>query len=165
MADNIRRQLTLFVDQSQAIAIEKVRRQFNPQQAKLIKAHVTLCREDEIEDLDKVLKALSQLTSLTITIEFTEVKRIENGKGVLLTPIHIPAKFENLRRQILSGITNDPRELQPHITLMHPRNSTCTDDIFNQIKKMNLPVKLTFNKSALLNKSIAASGKRSGSLN
>ena len=41
-----RKQLTLFVKDVQAKAIEAIRRQYNPEQYALIKAHVTLCRED-----------------------------------------------------------------------------------------------------------------------
>jgi hypothetical protein len=33
---------------------------------------------------------------------------------------------------------------------MHPRNSTCTDDIFRQIAKMTLPIKLVFQKISLI---------------
>ncbi|MBL0007415.1 MAG: hypothetical protein IPP25_09600 [Saprospiraceae bacterium] len=48
-------QLTLFIDEKQSAAIERIRQKFNPQQYGLIKAHVTLCREDEIESFDNVL--------------------------------------------------------------------------------------------------------------
>ena len=55
LAINNRIQLTLFVDPKEAVTIERVRQEFNPGQFKLIKAHVTLCREDEIQDLEKVV--------------------------------------------------------------------------------------------------------------
>lgn len=54
-----RRQLTLFVDEKQSVTIESIRQKFNPQQYRLIKAHVTLCREDEIESIDTVLYNLT----------------------------------------------------------------------------------------------------------
>jgi 2'-5' RNA ligase len=38
----------------------------------------------------------------------------------------------------------------PHITLMHPRNSTCTNTIFEGINKINLPTQLKFNKISLI---------------
>ena len=46
-----RRQLTLFLSESCSSEIEKCRERFNLEQFKLIKAHITLCREDEIEQL------------------------------------------------------------------------------------------------------------------
>ena len=54
----MRRQLTLFVDPKDAINIEQVRNEFNPRQFEIIKAHVTLCREDEIQDLERVMTNL-----------------------------------------------------------------------------------------------------------
>ena len=56
MIVNIRRQLTLFVGEKDAITIEQIRQKFNPLQFKLIKSHVTLCREDEIENLEQVIE-------------------------------------------------------------------------------------------------------------
>ena len=55
-----------------------------------------------------------------------------------------------LRSQILHGIIETPRNHEPHITLMHPRNSTCTDDIFQQISKVILPAVITFEKISLI---------------
>jgi len=46
-----RKQITIFLDETEAIPIEAIRKRFNPRQYKLIKSHITLCREDEIEDL------------------------------------------------------------------------------------------------------------------
>ena len=51
----IRRQATLFLRHRESV--ESIRRQFNPAQAELISAHVTLCREDEVEDADERRKA------------------------------------------------------------------------------------------------------------
>ena len=44
-----RKQLTLFLEASEAESIERIRKEFNPKQFALIKSHITLCREDEIE--------------------------------------------------------------------------------------------------------------------
>ena len=60
MTNNIRRQLTLFVEQKDAETIEKVRQEFNPKQFELIKSHVTLCREDEIQNLEQVISPRSR---------------------------------------------------------------------------------------------------------
>ncbi|NMR33228.1 hypothetical protein HIO71_03290 [Chryseobacterium aquaticum] len=46
-----RRQLTLFLDDHYSTEIETIRRKYNPVQYKSIKSHVTLCREDELENM------------------------------------------------------------------------------------------------------------------
>ena len=118
-------QLTLFVDEKQSAAIERIRQKFNPLQYRLIRAHVTLCREDEIESIEKVLHNLLPANDI----------------------LH---SFRTLRSQVLYGIIEAPRNHEPHITLMHPRNSICTDDIFQQIIKINLPTIITFGKVSLI---------------
>ncbi len=146
----MRRQLTLFVNSKDAEIIELVRREFNPIQFELINSHVTLCREDEIENLEQVILNLLSLACEEITIDFGKAIRFDSGKGVLLPAKGDNAEFLSLRRQVLFGLYADPRKQEPHITLMHPRNSTCTDRIFQEIKKLNLPSKLIFNKISLI---------------
>lgn len=139
----MRSQLTLFVsDQNEEI--EKIRAKFNPVQYSLIPAHVTLCRETEIEKLDQIINNIRTISLAgPLEIEFEQAEKFENGKGVF-----IPARTENsdfykLREKVLKG-TQFNKAYLPHITLMHPRNSTCTDEIFDQIKKYVLPSTLTF---------------------
>lgn len=152
MTFNIRRQLTLFVEPTDAVTIEQIRQEFNPRQFELIKAHVTLCREDEIENLEQVISNLFLLTQTrqNIFIEFDKVARFDNGKGLFLPAINDNEEFDNLRRQVLIGLIDNPRKQEAHITLMHPRNSTCTDNIFKQVETINLPTKLNFRKISLI---------------
>jgi hypothetical protein len=148
--NNIRRQLTLFIEPNDAYPIERIRQQFNPRQSELIKCHVTLCREEEIDKLEQVITNLSRLTRTEIVIEFGEAVRFDNGKGLLLPGKGDNTGFQDLRRQILCGIITNPRILEPHITLMHPRNSTCTDNIYSLIEKVKLPSKFEFKKVSLI---------------
>lgn len=150
MTNNIRRQLTLFVEQTAAEQIELIRQEFNPRQFELIKAHVTLCREDEIINLEKVKSNLLLLTTSEINIEFGKIKRFDNGNGLFLPATNNNVEFDNLRKQVLSGLTDHPRKQKAHITLMHPRNSTCTDNIFKQLALIELPTKLNFKKINLI---------------
>ena len=150
MTNNIRRQLTLFVEHMDAETIEEIGQEFNPRQFEIIKAHVTLCREDEILNLEKVKSNLLLLTQNDFDIEFEKIARFDNGKGLLLPSATDNKEFDNLRRQVLSGLIDNPRKQEPHITLMHPRNSTCTDNIFQQLEKINLPTKLNFKKISLI---------------
>lgn len=145
-----RRQLTLFVSEPNGV-IEKIRAAFNPLQFHLIPAHITLCREDEIEPLDPVIQNLRSIClSEPLRIEFGLVERFGDGKGVLL-----PGKLENpgfdkLRKTVLNGIIAFPRDHRPHITLMHPRNSTCTAELFERIKGFDLPSALGFDTISLI---------------
>lgn len=150
MANDIRRQLTLFVEQKDAETIEQIRQQFNPKQFELIKSHVTLCREDEIQNLDQVISNLLSLTQTEIIIEFGKATRFDNGKGLFLPATTNNDDFQKLRRQVLVGLSDNLKKQEPHITLMHPRNSTCTDNIFKQIEIVSLPTKLLFNKISLI---------------
>ncbi|MDX2190966.1 MAG: 2'-5' RNA ligase family protein [Bacteroidota bacterium] len=150
MVNTTRRQLTLFVEQEDAVIIEKVRAKFNPRQSELIKCHVTLCREDEIEDIETVLTNILNLTQTEIVIKFGKAIRFDNGKGVLIPSKPNNNDFQELRRQILNGLFDNPRLQEAHITLMHPRNSTCTDDIYEEICNLNFPTELIFRKIALI---------------
>ena len=143
-------QLTLFVDEKQSAAIERIRQKFNPLQYRLIRAHVTLCREDEIEPIEAVLYNLTQQALPKISISFGKAIRFSDDNGVLLPANDNLHSFRTLRSQVLHGIIEAPRNHEPHITLMHPRNSTCTDDIFQQISKVILPAVITFEKISLI---------------
>jgi hypothetical protein len=143
-------QLTLFVSENDSMQIEKIRHEFNPVQYTLIKSHVTLCREEELEQLEKVIDTLEKLEHEAIAIDFGSVVRFANGAGVLLPAIGSPNAYYALREKVLQGITNNPGTPKPHITLMHSRNSLCTDEIFEQIKNYRLPAKLIFGTISLI---------------
>ncbi len=142
-----RLQLTLFV--TEKLEIEKVRMKFNPEQYKLIEAHVTLCREDEIVDLKTIINNLKSIQlSEPICIYFNSPITFDNGKGVLLPAVENNVAFNNLRKLVL-GIES-PRNHQAHITLMHPRNSICTPEIFEQIQNHNFPQQFHFDSVHLI---------------
>lgn len=87
-APNIKRiQLTLFIDETESKEIEQIRQEFNPEQYQLIKSHITLCREDEIEQIEKVILNLKRLKFNCLTIAFGKVVRFSNEKGVLIPAI------------------------------------------------------------------------------
>lgn len=150
MASIIRRQLTLFVDQDEAHTIEQVRQLYNPRQFELIKSHVTLCREDEIQSLDQVIANLVSLIREDIIIDFGEVVRFNDLKGCFLPAVEGKEGFQELRRKVLQGVIANPRIQEPHITLMHPRNSTCTDAIFELIQRIDFPARLIFRRISLI---------------
>lgn len=150
MSENVRRQLTLFLSEEYSRSIELVRQQFNPIQYELIPSHVTLCYEDEIEDFPPILKNLTSLKEGCITIDFDEVKRFSNDEGVLISASQPHQEYDVLREKILTGVGPKTRNPAPHITLMHPRNSTCTDEIFEELKKLKFALAMKFDQISLI---------------
>lgn len=148
--NTIRRQLTLFVETPYSKAIQQIRSKYNPVQSALINSHVTLCREDEIENLEAVINNLENLRDKSILIHFSKVERFAEGKGVLIPAAPGNHSFHQLRKTILHGINQNPGLHQPHITLLHPRNSTCTDAVFEVIQQVNFPVSIIFNTISLV---------------
>lgn len=145
----LRRQLTLFLDEKDASEIERIRLKFNPVQFGLVRSHVTLCREDEIENFQKILENINSLTQNPITVNFEKIVRFSDGKGVLISAHQNNPEYHDLRRRILLS-DKAIRFSEPHITLMHPRNSTCTDEIFDNIKKLDFPGKIKFDTISLI---------------
>ena len=143
-------QLTLFIDESQSVEIENIRRKFNAEQYNLIKSHVTLCRENELEELGNVMHNLINLTFSCITINFGNVARFFQGKGLLMPGVGENLAFYNLRESVLYGNVEKNEKFAPHITLMHPRNSICSDMEFEQIQKIVLPNAIQFKKISLI---------------
>ncbi|HMX38881.1 MAG TPA: 2'-5' RNA ligase family protein [Saprospiraceae bacterium] len=148
---SVRHQLSLFATGPEAALLEGLRQRFNPAQHALIAAHVTLCREDELEPLPQLLHTLRGLRAPVLSLQFGPPLRFHEGRGVLL-PAQEPCKaFHDLRRKILAkeGATN-PRHAAAHLTLMHPRNAACTAQIWREISGLSLPTSLTFSRISLI---------------
>ncbi|MCI4671918.1 MAG: 2'-5' RNA ligase family protein [Bacteroidia bacterium] len=149
-----RQQLTLFLDPLEAAPIEHIRKTYNTIQYGLIKSHVTLCREDEIKQIHKVLENLKGLSYPKLELSLGKAERFSEGKGVFVPVIDLNQSFRNLRIKILTGIIEKPREHQAHITLMHPRNSSCTDSQFSEILDIKLPARITLSTISLIEQEI-----------
>lgn len=154
-----RKQLTLFLDEGEAQSIEGIRRKFNPVQYHLIKSHITLCREDEIEDLAPILQSLEQLRVEPFELITAPPERFSQGKGVFI-PIQDQAQhFQKLREKVLRSTGIAPRMHEPHITLMHPRNSSCDDAAFEEILKVRIPKVLNISNISLIRQEIGKAWK------
>lgn len=146
----IRQQLTLFVDRKYSHEIEYTRSLYNSKQHALIDSHVTLCREDEIQNNEAIFNNLNQLKASNIIIRFGQVKRFDNGRGVMLPAFGDNEQYHLLRSIVLNNSGTSFRRPEPHITLMHPRNSNCTDSDFADIQKINFPTQLEFHTISLI---------------
>ncbi len=91
-----RTQLTMFLDHYYSAEIECVRKKYDPVQYKLIISHVTLCREDEIEDLTRIKLNLSLLDLVYLTINFDQLIRFADQKGVMMVSEFNNQKFHHL---------------------------------------------------------------------
>jgi 2'-5' RNA ligase len=147
---NTRKQLTLFLDKEYAVSIEEIRERFNPKQSKIIRSNITLCREDEIEEIEIVLNNLDNLQVDCFELELNGLMRFSKGKGVFINIIDTKNYFKNLRELVLRNVVSKVREYKSHITLMHPRNSTCNDLIFKEINIIELPKKLRITRVTLI---------------
>ncbi|OYU68090.1 MAG: hypothetical protein CFE22_01925 [Cytophagaceae bacterium BCCC1] len=145
-----RLQLTLFLDKNQSSDIETIRKKYNPVQQALIDSHITLCREDELLDLQIIRKNLQNLKFGPFEFHFGQPQRFSEGKGVLLPVLGNVELFHILRKNILKGVIENPREHIPHLTLMHPRNAICTEAIFQEIRKFSFPDHYVFQKISLI---------------
>ena len=114
-----RRQLSLYVPREFAAAIEVVRRVVDPVQFGLIPAHVTLGREDEVENL-----SIAELPS-RFEVERPLVLRFGSpevfaGHGIFWNCLDGESEYQALRERVFGR--SDLRRPRPHITLAHPRN-------------------------------------------
>ena len=114
-----RTQLSMYVPESMAETIEDVRKIVDPIQYRLIPAHITLCREDELHNNSTLHDRLSHIPCKPFTLRFGGPE-IFSGHGVLLNCIEGADDFRLLREYLLDSKTI--RNQTPHITLAHPRN-------------------------------------------
>ncbi len=143
---NSRIQLSLFVPPPIREEIEAVRRLLDPVQAALIPAHVTLCREDELEGVDAESLRARLIAAKTepITLCFGAPERFQSH-GILMPCIAGGSEFEHLRRVLLASGT--VRHQAAHITLAHPRNPKSP---YNRMSVANrLPGTLTLKFTAV----------------
>lgn len=142
----IRRQLTLFVPSPFREQIEAVRRIVDPIQSSLISAHVTLCREDELSDLESITRRLKQSPPAPIVLRFGP-PRVFMGHGLLLECTEGLNAFRTLREYILGSTSI--RDHQPHITLAHPRNPQAPGNSLNATAGLN-DLTISFDEIALI---------------
>ena len=114
-------QLSMYVPRAAAAPLEAVRQVLDPVQHRLIPAHVTLCREDELRGLRREDLALRASGFLAQSVELRFGPPVSfDGHGILLPCVSGELEFRELREHVLG--TTHVRRQAPHITLAHPRN-------------------------------------------
>lgn len=139
----VRSQLSLFVPQDIAAEFETARRALDPVQSRLIPAHVTLCREDELAGLElaSLAQRLRQSIPKAITLRFGPPERFD-GHGILLPSVGDTAAFQSLRAVVLA--TPAPRFHAPHLTLAHPRNPQAPGNTIENAAHLSNGCAITF---------------------
>ena len=151
-----RRQLTLFVPNDAAHTLEAVRERLDPVQHRLIPAHVTLCREDELERgsghawRDRLAAAGTTLAAAPVTLTFGSATAF-SGHGVLLPCIGGEPAFHALRVLLLGDPA--PRRHEPHLTLAHPRNPRAPQNVPTTYADVPSPLQVTFRTVCLIEQS------------
>ena len=132
-----------------AAELESVRRIVDPVQSRLIPAHVTLCREDEISGLSPLTLRgrFSSVKLKAITLHFGGPEAFF-GHGILLHCIGGQSEFQALREQILGS--TEIRAPQPHITLAHPRNPQAPGSSLASASCLAAGTSITFDSICLI---------------
>lgn len=147
--ETVRRQITLFVPDPERPWLDAIREQLNPAQAALIAAHVTLCRDDEVTEWSALQVRANQMSEFAVSLRFGEPVRERNL--VYLPVVGSTEGFDELRRHVLDD--DACRIQEPHITLIHPRNGTCTDAVFSAIQSLfPREIAVTFRKLTFIEK-------------
>jgi hypothetical protein len=158
----IRRQLSVFAPEPMRTALDALRATLDPVQHRLIPAHVTLCREDELEVLtpdanaDAVAAAVAlRLTeppaSRALTLVFGTAESFDEH-GILLPCVDGESAFHALRAEILTpAIAPDAlRRPAAHLTLAHPRNPRAPGNSLAVAQRTVSPLRLTFGEVHLI---------------
>lgn len=146
-----RRQLSLFISGPAAESIERARQLLDPVQSALIPAHVTLCREDEIEGIGVELIASRVAGSKPIHLSFGRAEAF-SGHGILLNCVEGESSFAQLREQVLG--TAEIRGARAHITLAHPRNPRAIGNS-PDAANLDIAIDVTFDRVVLIEQECA----------
>ncbi len=100
--------------------------------------------------MDWVLFAdqISRLEEIDISLSFGQPVR--DGNLVTLPSVGPTESFDAFRRIVLIGQSKSIRKHNPHITLIHPRNGTCTDRVFDEMSCDLSPFSVTFRSVTLI---------------
>ncbi|MEO7793705.1 MAG: 2'-5' RNA ligase family protein, partial [Thermoanaerobaculia bacterium] len=104
-----------------AAPVEAVRRVVDPVQYRLIPAHVTLCREEEVAALpeEEIEARLASGPARRLMLEFGSPEPFL-GHGIRLKCVAGGTDYQRLRELVLGS--KEIARPRPHITLAHPRN-------------------------------------------
>lgn len=134
-------QLSLYLPKREAALLESLHRWLDPIQARLIPAHVTLCREDELDGVERSTLGSRLVGARPLVLRFGKAERFQEH-GVLLPCTAGEPNFQLLRARILGS--SAIRRQAPHITLAHPRNPTAPGNRLATMDSLPMAISVTF---------------------
>ena len=129
-------------------AIEAVRALVDPVQHRLIPAHVTLCREEDLDEVDTVRARLEALRFAPVVLRFGAAVAF-SSHGWLLPCLDGEDAFAALRARVI-GTERALRVQVPHLTLAHPRNAKAIGNTPTNATQLPAPLALGFATIALI---------------
>lgn len=121
----------------------------DPVQASLIPAHVTLCREDELDDVSPAELGFRFSVDIVWPIGLSfGPPQMFHGHGVLLPAVGDQSAFQSLRRIALGKET--VRAHAPHLTLAHPRNPKASGNTAASVRLAPGGLHITFTDAVLI---------------
>lgn len=145
----IRHQLSLFAPEPVAAALDATRAILDPIQHGLIPAHVTACRDEEMQALrgNELEGAIDAASLGPITLVFGRAVPFDDH-GILLPCISGQEEFSAFRARLLG--TPQPRREVPHITLAHPRNPKSMGNDLAVALKLPAQIEIMFSEACLI---------------
>ena len=119
----------------------------DPVQHHLIPAHVTLCRDEELDDLSSIEKRLKASPPCHIDLGFGRPK-VFHGHGIIMQCISGLESFQTLREILLGSV--EINNHQPHLTLAHPRNPKALGNALANTDSISAPFLASFSQIALI---------------
>lgn len=119
----------------------------DPVQAELIPAHVTLCREDELDGVSAAEFTRRLGLGRPVDLSFG-APQLFHGHGVLLPAVGDLSAFDSLRRIALGR--ESVRQHSPHITLAHPRNPQAPGNTAANVLLAPTGLRVTFTEVVLI---------------
>lgn len=129
--------VTLFLDGDVAEPIEAIRRRWDPAMASQIGAHVTVAYPEEIgsveEMTDRVWRAAERIGPFELRLG-SGFRRQDVHPWVGLHVDDPDGGWRGLRELIVPSAVRVP-ELEPHVTLVHPRHSNLGDQALDALQR------------------------------
>lgn len=132
-----RHHATLFVDPAVSQPIEDLRRAWDPEMARQIAAHVTLVYPWEAPDPKLILEWLHEAADgqAPFRLRLGQLERFDSAEGVGcgFTVMDVDGGHSALRARI-SSAAFDRGDVDPHVTVVHPRTSSRGDAAWTELK-------------------------------
>ena len=138
-------QLSLFVSGPFQQELERIRVLVDPVQSALIPAHVTLCREEEVELLSSAATPSKLEAESHLALRFGAPKRC-GSHGIILPCIDGEERYSQLRQRLLGPYA---KRSEPHITMAHPRNPRASGNKLEAVT-LALPATVVFDRAVLI---------------